>query len=503
MLSAEPPIAGRTQKIFIALAMLGTVAVTAAVVRWDEKREEDAAFEDFAVEQSRMARAVASGLSGRLDSARQLASLARPEDRPWTGTFFEVHRRTMPHGEGDERPLDFTIARDGGETLDVELSLPSLLKEVSSIERPGEVVLLVRPPGKPRLVSTDAREVDAQIIEDALTASSASLRLDRSDATRLGLPARAAFAGLARFDSGPFGRWGVAVVASASHERAREFRSRLRLVATSAIAGGLVFLFGAMSLRRQARDLDFARELALVDLQRRLDDRLVRASRVAMMGTFATGVAHEISTPLGIIVGRAEQLETRFKGDEKTTKNARTILEQADRIRGVVRGFLNLARGGDPVLARVDPEELARGAMRLVQHRFEKAEVSLAGELPTRGLAIHCDGLLLEHALVNLLLNACEACERGGHVVLSVDAREDRVEIVVRDDGSGIAPELAARAIEPFFTTKPAGQGTGLGLAITNEIVKAHRGTLRIEANEPLGTRVTISLPRADEEVGS
>jgi signal transduction histidine kinase len=491
--------------VLVALAMAGAVVATGALVRWDEKREEDAAFEDLALEQSRLSRAVAAGVQARLEYARRVASL-EGDHVPSDGSFFEVRDRAEPSGEGARRAtasgpttLTFEVARGAGRSRDVVVSLPALLDQVSTIERPGEVVLLVHPPGEARLLTVDGREAATTHVDEALETSAASIRLDRAEATALGLPARAAFAGLSRFDAGSFGHWSIAVVASASRERTRESRSRLRLVATSVSAGALVFLLGWLNLRRREKEADFAKELALVELQRRLDERLVRANRVAMMGTFATGVAHEISTPLGVIVGKAEILESKLKDDERGVKATRAILEQADRIRGVVRGFLNLARGGDPVKERLDPADLVRSATNLVQHRFEKAGVSLSAEPGEVRPPIFCDKRLLEHALVNLLLNACQACERGGHVTVEIGQAQDRVEIVVKDDGTGIAEEDAARAIEPFFTTKSADQGTGLGLAITNEIVKAHRGALRIEPNEPIGTKVTISVPSVVE----
>jgi signal transduction histidine kinase len=106
---------------------------------------------------------------------------------------------------------------------------------------------------------------------------------------------------------------------------------------------------------------------------------------------------------------------------------------------------------------------------------------------------VRCEPLLFKHALVNLMLNACEASPRGATVRVEVQTEQAGVAFVVSDEGQGMSPELAARATEPFFTTK--GEGTGLGLAIANEIVTTHRGTLKIEPRSPRGTRVSITLP--------
>jgi signal transduction histidine kinase len=182
-----------------------------------------------------------------------------------------------------------------------------------------------------------------------------------------------------------------------------------------------------------------------------------------------------------------------------------SIIEQGSRIDRVIRGFLNLARGESPPLERVRPEVVSRAASELVEHRFESAGVRLTVTADADLPEVACDPRLLEQVVINLLLNACDACERGGHVELAVRADAERVAFVVTDDGAGIAAEAAERALEPFFTTKPAGQGTGLGLAIANEIVKHHGGELAIgprhstrhDARADRGTIAVVELPIA------
>jgi signal transduction histidine kinase len=137
----------------------------------------------------------------------------------------------------------------------------------------------------------------------------------------------------------------------------------------------------------------------------------------------------------------------------------------------------------------------------LVEHRFDKAGVKLTmrvdGPLPR----IACDPKLFEQVLVNLLLNACDACGHGGHVELAVTGDAERVAFLVTDDGLGITMETARRATEPFFTTKAEGEGTGLGLAIASEIVKHHHGELSLRPREKTcGTRATVAIAAVREE---
>jgi signal transduction histidine kinase len=304
-------------------------------------------------------------------------------------------------------------------------------------------------------------------------------------------------AGIARVDAGDLGRWGVVAVVSAARERDREKRAMWRLVLGVLVASGLVLAFGGAALRRQRKELELERELALAEVQRGRDEDLLKSERVATMGTFAMGIAHEVATPLGVIVGRAEQLLGRVGNDERAVRGARSILEQADRIQHIVRRFLDMARGGPPVLERADPATIVRAAVHGVEHRFIKAQVSLDADIPPSMPPIQCDRDLLEQAIVNLLLNACEACSGGGHVKLSARADAEQVGFVVTDDGAGISEEDARRASEPFFTTKPPGSGTGLGLAIATEIVKSHRGRLTLVPNAAKGTRACIEIPIA------
>jgi signal transduction histidine kinase len=144
---------------------------------------------------------------------------------------------------------------------------------------------------------------------------------------------------------------------------------------------------------------------------------------------------------------------------------------------------------------------LVAESVALVEHRFAKAGVRLVVEVAANLPIIHGDPRLLEHAVVNLLLNACDACANKGTVTVLARAGDGNrgLAIVVVDDGPGISPANAGRVLEPFFSTKPSGQGTGIGLALVQEIVASHRGSLALESVLPHGTRATIKLPSSEE----
>jgi two-component system NtrC family sensor kinase len=441
-------------------SMVLALSGIAALATWDAERESAKALEDFGREQETVAKSVAASVRSRLREAQRGPAEGRPG------------ARLRPEG---------------------------MLDGVASIERPGSLLLLLREPGSTSFSPTRGREISAAAIGRALDARWGYVRLTRTEAAALGLPARTALAGLAWVEDGAAGAWGVAVVASAERQRDRERRSQWRVILAVAVASVLVLGFGGVALRNQRKELILERELALADFRQERDERLERANRAAVVGALAIGITHEISTPLNVISARAEQLRDRLRPDDRNAQAAQIIIEQTEHIDQVIRGLLRLARGHEPSAQRISPASIVEGACMLVEHRFAKAGValhrSMAEDLPW----IHGELRLLEHALVNLLLNACDACDAGGTVELTASVRGGLVLLEVADDGVGISRRDIDHAMEPFFTTKAAGEGTGLGLTIAREIVTSHRGTLALESRVPRGTRAVLELPIPDE----
>jgi signal transduction histidine kinase len=433
--------------------MVVAICAVAGLAYWDEERESRAALADFAREQSLLARSVAASLAERIghDDART---------------------ETPAH----------------------------LVPAIGEIERPGLLRVLLARPDTVGLVASDGSIVRSAALEEAVAGNRDVVRLERPEAAELGLPARMALAGVRTIASPSGAHFTVAVVATAQDERDREQRARYRLLLSVILASGLVLAFGGYAMRRQRMELELEHRLEVSEIVNQRDERLVRADKLATMGALATGVAHEVSTPLGVILGRAEQLLPK-QNDDRSRRAVETIVAQTERIFAVIRGFLSLARGSTPTLSKHDPRALAQNAVDLVEHRFTKAGVRLDADIPDGLPRIACDPRLFEQVLVNLLLNASDACEQGGVVSLAVESKGDRVAFVITDDGEGISPESAARATEPFFTTKPAGEGTGLGLAIANEIVKHHFGSLTLAPRgDADGTRASVELPAARDE---
>ena len=350
----------------------------------------------------------------------------------------------------------------------------------------ADSVIELAPPGR-AFVPIDLPE---------LRGSTGIVRLSPDRAALLGLPARTAMVGLARTRDGGT----LAVATSAAHQRDRDRTGRNRVLLSMVLAASVMTAFTLVIWRRQRHEARLERELAVAATASARDAELDRLHRAATMAALGSGVAHELSTPLGVIVGRAEQVLARVAGDDRAVKNIQVILEQTDHINQVVRGLLGLARGAPIALQAVEANSLVRDAAALVHHRFVRANVTLSPRVDHVLPEVRCEPLLFKHALINLLLNACDASPPRSTVHVDITADHAEIAFVVTDEGVGITPQNAARATEPFFTTKPEGQGSGLGLAIANEIAKTHRGSLDLARRSPHGTRACIRIPLEPSE---
>jgi len=428
-------------------SMLAAVASVALLAYWDARRESEAALADFAQEQQTLAVALAMDVRDRLHVTSKRASFAE------------------------------------------------LINGLHSAQRPRANVIALLPPDAREFVTSDGHAIALDALRGALLAGQTAFRLTRETAALLGLPARTALAGLARVEDDENGTWGVVAVASAERERDREMWAKWRLVLSVITAAGLVSGFGGLALRKQKSALVLENQVLLAQTRQEADERLQTASKAATLGTLAMGVAHEIATPLGVISLRAEQLAAKLAGEERGSAAAQAIIEQCERITLIIRGLLGLARGGKPATQEIDPRTLVEASIVMVAHRFAQSRVTIDTKSPADIPRITGDPRLLEQALINLLLNACDASPPGASVRVSLGTDAEMVLLSVVDQGPGISPQDVDRALQPFFTTKPDGQGTGLGLAVAREIVSSHRGTLTLAPGSPRGTKAVIRIP--------
>lgn len=250
------------------------------------------------------------------------------------------------------------------------------------------------------------------------------------------------------------------------------------------------------------------RKLAEEELRRttaELDDALrdlVQSEKLAALGRFSSGIAHEVKNPLGIILGGIELLEVKLK---RAGADARTALQKmkdaAVRAADIVDQVLRFAKPSELQLAFVDPVEMVAEALSLFQYSEKARGVTIETAYATERLRIEIDKHQIQQVLFNLLSNAVDAMGERGVVrveVSRVEAAGQRLcRISVIDQGQGIAAADMGRIFEPFFTTKRDRKGTGLGLSMAKSTVEHHRGVLKLESEEGKGTRASVLLPLA------
>lgn len=368
-------------------------------------------------------------------------------------------------------------------------------------EREGAVIVLY---DDAKLRSCHGAELTVPVLERAMRVGQRGVTLSREDAQGLGLPARVAVAGIASPNVAK-GWPGVAVVGSAGSERDRSRRQQARAVISMAVVTALILGFGVVVLRQQKRALALEQAVELERTRQERDAELAKANRMATVAALASGFAHEIGTPLGVISGRIEQLRGPDGAPERRSDLLAKVAVQVERIDKVIRSFLGFARGDAPMLVELPAAKVAENAAQLVRHRFGASDVELRVNLDSaESLAISCEPALFEQALVNVLTNALEASRPSQVVTLRLARRDGSLVFSVVDEGLGISASAMERATEPFFTTKRRSGGSGLGLTIAKEIVAHHRGELLIKrrgdgAEEvSSGTEVSIRVPLAN-----
>ncbi len=227
----------------------------------------------------------------------------------------------------------------------------------------------------------------------------------------------------------------------------------------------------------------------------RLEEKLNQSERLAHLGTMVATVSHEIKSPLGIIRSTAELLEKRISkvapGNEQL---ARIIVDETSRLNNIVMEFLDFARPQEPKLATMDINAVVGRALQFIEPNAREQGVELRAELDSSLSLIDADQEMIYRALLNILVNGLQAIQ--GHGILQVTtsrAGGGGVQIMIRDNGVGMAPDKAAEIFKPFFSDK--NRGTGLGLAICRNIIEQHYGTITVESKEGEGAIFTIVLP--------
>ena len=245
---------------------------------------------------------------------------------------------------------------------------------------------------------------------------------------------------------------------------------------------------------RTSNGLNVLASVVDISERKRIQEHLQKAERLAELGTLASGMAHEIGTPMNVILGRAEYLLQRT-ADEGMKKGLVTIVSQVERITKVMNQLLAFARRRPVERRAVDLGEIVEDSLEMFQERIAHSSITVEKSIEVNLPSVHADRDQLIQVLINLVVNSLHAMPEGGRLTLSL-AREGRyVCLGVSDTGHGMPEEICAKVFEPFFTTKDFGKGTGLGLTVVKGIIEDHGGTIEVESVVDKGTTFWIRLP--------
>lgn len=244
---------------------------------------------------------------------------------------------------------------------------------------------------------------------------------------------------------------------------------------------------------------DITRQARLEAEQAELRHRLSQSEKLAALGQFVAGIAHELNNPLQGVLGHLELLRATGAFPKRLRRDVQLIFREADRAAKIVRNLLVFAGSRKLARRRFSVNAVLSRVIALRAGACKAAGIEVVRRYDEALPRLHGDPLLLQQAFLNIVMNAEQAVAAagGGCIEVStsrVPARHAAV-VQVRDTGPGIPPDVLPRIFEPFYTTKDVGKGTGLGLAITYGIVQEHGGQI-VAANHPDGGALfTVELP--------
>ncbi|MBF0524694.1 MAG: HAMP domain-containing protein [Deltaproteobacteria bacterium] len=227
-------------------------------------------------------------------------------------------------------------------------------------------------------------------------------------------------------------------------------------------------------------------------------EQLVQSRKIAAIGTFTAGIAHELNNPINNIYLTAETLLDDYENLSKPEGKELIldVLNQAERAGEIIKNLLDFSRSELPSFTGLNVVKVIEKTLKLVKNQTFLAgiqiEVDTAPDLPD----IQGNFRNLEQVFLNLFINAIQAMPAGGTITINAFREaNDYIKIDIKDSGVGIKPEQLEHIFEPFYTTKSVGRGTGLGLAVSYALVKKHGGYIEVKSKVNVGTTFSIYLP--------
>jgi two-component system sensor histidine kinase AtoS len=219
-----------------------------------------------------------------------------------------------------------------------------------------------------------------------------------------------------------------------------------------------------------------------------------KADKMAALGEVAAGVAHEIRNPLTAIRGFIQLIQEKTAPREQTHEYASIAIFEVDRLNKIVEELLYYARPSEPMKVNQDINRLLDGVLTLLHFKLEKQGVAVGKKFIDTMPLIPIDEEQIRQVFINLIINATQAMETGGKILITTEAGEDGfIKIHIEDSGHGIEAKNIKRLTDPFFTTRE--NGTGLGLAVVQRIIDMHHGFMAVSVSRFNGAKITLHLP--------
>lgn len=245
---------------------------------------------------------------------------------------------------------------------------------------------------------------------------------------------------------------------------------------------------------------------------RTMMEQLASSEKMASVGQMAAGVAHEINTPLGVILGYSQLMMDDFSPESEEGQSLQVIERQAKACRKIVADLLKFSRQSESARENIYINEVLEDVLAVTEHSLSMDHIYVHRDFSSNLPAIVGDTEKLRQVFVNFVNNAHHAMEEqeGGELFLSCYYQEDQQQIVatIRDTGHGIPEQVMAKIFDPFFTTKSVGKGTGLGLSVSYGIIQEHGGVIEVESpakgadGELKGTAFHVKFPVTLQEPG-
>ncbi|MFC1807771.1 response regulator [Candidatus Omnitrophota bacterium] len=243
-------------------------------------------------------------------------------------------------------------------------------------------------------------------------------------------------------------------------------------------------------------------------------DMLIQSEKFKAVGQLASGIAHEVKNPLGVMLQDVAYLEKKYSDNADIIKVVDMMKRNIERADNIVCTLVDFSRASKLNLKLMGIEEVIEGTITLVKHKMEAEQIDFVLDVKEDLPNILIDKVKMEQALLNLFLNAVEAMPKGGKIFIrsyvkemkepgaGVGRRENdlfgigenALVIEIEDTGEGVSENDKPRLFEPFFTTKDVGKGVGLGLSVTRHIIDLHKGMIKVTSDEGKGTRATVTF---------